>query len=105
MIVQNYGYDHYGGNCHMVPNHALIVLGLLYGDDDFQKTLMITNTAGWDTDCNSGNIGCLMGIKNGLAGLETRPRLARPGGRPLVPADRGRRFVHHGCREGDLPDR
>lgn len=72
-IVQHYGYDRYGGNCHMVPNHALIVLGLLYGDDDFQKTLMITNTAGWDTDCNSGNVGCLMGIKNGLAGIEAGP--------------------------------
>ncbi|MEJ2759797.1 MAG: ADP-ribosylglycohydrolase family protein, partial [Anaerolineales bacterium] len=25
------------------------------------------NTAGWDTDCNSGNLGCLLGIKDGLA--------------------------------------
>jgi ADP-ribosylglycohydrolase len=72
-IVKHYGYDRYGGNCHMVPNHALILLGFLYGEDDFQKTLMITNTAGWDTDCNSGNIGCLMGIKNGLAGLDAGP--------------------------------
>src|SRR5262249_5994993 len=23
-IAANYGYDKYGGNCHMVPNHALI---------------------------------------------------------------------------------
>ncbi len=30
-IVEHYGYDKYGGNCHMVPNHALIHLGLLYG--------------------------------------------------------------------------
>jgi ADP-ribosylglycohydrolase len=73
LIVKNFGYDRYGGNCHMVPNHALIILGLLYGDDNFQKTLMITNTAGWDTDCNSGNIGCLMGIKNGLAGINNGP--------------------------------
>ena len=73
LIEANYGYDKYGGNCHMVPNHALIILALLYGDDDFQKTLMIVNTCGWDTDCNSGNVGCLMGIKNGLAGLETGP--------------------------------
>ena len=73
LIAANYGYDRYSGNCHMVPNHALIVLGLLYGEDDFQKTLMITNTAGWDTDCNSGNVGCLMGIKNGLAGIEAGP--------------------------------
>jgi len=69
-IVANYGYDRYGGNCHIVPNHALIHLGLLYGEDNFQKTLMITNTSGWDTDCNSGNVGCLMGIKNGLNGID-----------------------------------
>jgi ADP-ribosylglycohydrolase len=72
-IVQNYGYDRYSGNCHIVPNHALIILGLLYGEDDFQKSLMITNTSGWDTDCNSGNIGCLMGIKNGLPGIDSGP--------------------------------
>ncbi len=69
----HYGYDRYGGNCHMLPNHGLMMLSLLYGDDDFQKTLMIVNTGGWDTDCNSGNVGCLMGIKNGLAGLESGP--------------------------------
>ena len=69
-IVAHYGYDKYGGNCHMVPNHALIHLGLLYGGDNFQKALMITNTSGWDTDCNSANIGCLMGIKLGLKGID-----------------------------------
>ncbi|MBV7333267.1 ADP-ribosylglycohydrolase family protein [Chloroflexi bacterium TSY] len=69
-IAANYGYDKYGGNCHMVPNHALIVHSLLHGDDDFQKSLMIVNTCGWDTDCNSGNVGCLLGIKNGLAGID-----------------------------------
>jgi ADP-ribosylglycohydrolase len=72
-LATRYGYDQYGGNCHMVPNHGLIIHSLLYGDDDFQKTLMIVNTSGWDTDCNSGNVGCLMGIKNGLSGLETGP--------------------------------
>jgi hypothetical protein len=73
LLSAQYGYDKYGGNCHMVPNHGLIVLSLLWGDDDFQKTLMIVNTCGWDTDCNSGNVGCLMGIKNGLAGIEAGP--------------------------------
>jgi len=69
-IQQYYGYDKYGGNCHIIPNHALIIHALLHGDDDFGKTLMIVNTCGWDTDCNSGNVGCIMGIKNGLAGIE-----------------------------------
>jgi ADP-ribosylglycohydrolase len=72
-IVANYGYDKYGGNCHMIPNHALIIHALLHGDDDFQKSLMIVNTCGWDTDCNSGNVGCILGIKNGLAGINAGP--------------------------------
>jgi ADP-ribosylglycohydrolase len=72
-IVANYGYDKYGGNCHMVPNHALIVHALLHGESDFQKSLMIVNTCGWDTDCNSGNVGCLLGIRNGLAGIDNGP--------------------------------
>ena len=78
LLEERYGYHIYGGNCHMVPNHGLMILSLLYGDDDFQRTLMIVNTCGWDTDCNSGNIGCLMGIKDGLAGLSTGPDYRGP---------------------------
>jgi len=62
-----YNYENYGGNCHIVPNHGLIILGLLYGDSDFNQSMLVVNTAGWDTDCNSGNLGCLLGIKDGLA--------------------------------------
>ncbi len=69
-IADVYGYHRYRGNCHMVPNHALIILALLYGEDDFRRSLMIVNTSGWDTDCNSGNVGCLLGIKNGLRAFE-----------------------------------
>ncbi len=69
-LAERYGYDKYGGNCHMVPNHGLIVLALLHGEDDFAETLKIVNTCGWDTDCNSGNVGCLLGIKEGLAGID-----------------------------------
>ena len=72
-LRQHYGYACYGGGCHMVPNHGLMMLSLLWGEDDFQKTMMIVNTCGWDTDCNAGNVGCLMGIKNGLAGLDHGP--------------------------------
>src|SRR5204863_6521360 len=37
LIAEHYSYDKFPGNCHVVPNHALIHLGLLYGGDDFQK--------------------------------------------------------------------
>ena len=69
-LAERYGYDKYGGNCHIVPNHGLIVLSLLHGESDFAETLKIVNTCGWDTDCNSGNVGCLLGIKEGLAGID-----------------------------------
>ncbi len=69
-LAKRYGYDKYGGNCHMVPNHGLIILALLHGESDFAETLKIVNTCGWDTDCNSGNVGCLLGIKEGLAGID-----------------------------------
>jgi hypothetical protein len=73
-IEERYGYDTYRGICHVVPNHALIILALLYGGGDFSRSLSIVNTAGWDTDCNAGNVGCLLGIRNGLAGIEARWR-------------------------------
>lgn len=72
-IEGRHGYEVYGGACPVVPNHALIVAALLHGNDDFQRSLMIVNTCGWDTDCNSGNLGCLLGIKNGLAGIDAGP--------------------------------
>ena len=77
-IAERYGYATYGGNVHVVPNHAIIILALLYGESDFQRSLMIANTSGWDTDCNSGNVGCLLGIKDGLAGIDAGPDWRSP---------------------------
>lgn len=70
LLVRDYGYHRFGTNCPMVTNHGVIHLALLYGEGDFDRSLMIANTAGLDTDCNSGNVGCLLGIRNGLAALD-----------------------------------
>ncbi|MGI9221621.1 MAG: ADP-ribosylglycohydrolase family protein [Woeseiaceae bacterium] len=69
-LQAEYGYEKYGGNCHMVPNHGLIIHSLLHGEGDFSETMKIVNTCGWDTDCNSGNIGCLVGIMGGIEGID-----------------------------------
>jgi ADP-ribosylglycohydrolase len=99
-IQATYGYDRYGGNCHIVPNHALIIHSLLHGDGDFQKTLMIVNTAGWDTDCNSGNVGCLMGIRGGLAGIDAGPDWRGPvADRILMPTADGGRAITDAATE------
>lgn len=100
-IAAHYGYDKYGGNCHMVPNHALIVHALLHGNGDFQRSLMIVNTCGWDTDCNSGNLGCLLGIRNRLAGIDASgPEWRGPvADRMYLPTADGGRAVTDAVRE------
>jgi len=99
-IVARYGYDKYGGNCHIVPNHAVVILALLYSENSFSRALSIVNTAGWDTDCNSGNVGCLMGIKNGLAGLDDGPDWRTPvADRMYLPTADGGRAVTDALHE------
>lgn len=68
-IHKNFGYDKYPGNCHIIPNIAVMILALLYGEGDFSDTLNICNMCGWDTDCNVGNVATIMGVRNGLEGI------------------------------------
>jgi len=68
-VKDNFGYDRYPGNCHIIPNSAIIILSLLYGEGDFSKTINICNMCGWDTDCNVGNVGTIIGVRNGLEGI------------------------------------
>lgn len=69
-IFENYGYDRYPGVCHIIPNIAVMILALLYGEGDFSDTLNICNMCGWDTDCNVGNVATVMGVRGGLAGID-----------------------------------
>ncbi len=99
-IEDNYGYDKFGGNCHIVPNHALIIHALLYGEGDFQRSLMIVNTCGWDTDCNSGNVGCILGVRNGLAGIDVGPDWRGPvADRMYLPTADGGRCITDAATE------
>ncbi len=68
-IEKTYGYDKFGGGCHVVPNHAVMAMAFSHAPNDFHLSQQIVNTAGWDTDCNAANVGCIMGVKLGLAGI------------------------------------
>ena len=70
-LEAQYGYHIYGGNCHVIPNHGLVILSLLYSNGDFNKAQTIVNTSGWDTDCNAANVGCILGVRNGLAAFDS----------------------------------
>ena len=71
-IIAHWGYDRYGGNCHIIPNSAVMIMAMLYGQGNYSRTINIGNMAGWDTDCNVGNIGTILGVMVGLDGIETR---------------------------------
>ena len=48
-------------------NGAMIILGLLYGEGDLDKSMVISMRGGWDSDCNPSNVGgilmCACGAK------------------------------------------
>lgn len=69
-IKKNYWKDKYGGNCHIIPNAAIMIYALLYGEGDFIKTLKIANYSGFDTDCNVGNLGTIMGVFTQLKNVD-----------------------------------
>ena len=52
-------------------NIAIIVAGLLYGEGDFEKSLLTTANMGEDTDCTAGFVGALFGI---IMGYEALPQ-------------------------------
>jgi ADP-ribosylglycohydrolase len=100
MIQDKYGYDKYPGNCHVVPNHALMIMSVLYAPQDFQRAQMIVNTSGWDTDCNAGNVGCLLGIMNGLEGLDEGPDFRGPiADRMLISSADGGNSINDAVRQ------
>lgn len=46
-------------------NGAYVVMGLLYGGGDWDKTMEITVRCGQDTDCNTATAAAVLGIANG----------------------------------------
>ncbi len=67
--------DVYGGSAfderHAAPHFAGVVLALLDGGGDLRDSLALAASAGWGTAANLGLIGCILGVKNGLAGIDT----------------------------------
>ncbi len=71
-IDEKYGYHRYGGNCHVVPNHAVVIAALAHSGGDFDAAMTVVNTSGWDTDSNAGNVGAICGVFGGLDGLSAQ---------------------------------
>ena len=54
----------------MAPaNIGYVVIGLLYGEGDFKKSMLTAVNCGDDTDCTAATIGAFLGIRSGMAGI------------------------------------
>lgn len=50
-------------------NVGYVVIGLLYGEGDFKKSMLTALNCGDDTDCTAGTVGSVLGIMYGTKGL------------------------------------
>lgn len=48
-------------------NVAYAVIGLLYGENDFKKSVLIATNCGDDTDCTAGTVGATLGMLYGMS--------------------------------------
>lgn len=63
-------------NIDATLNGAYVVMGLLYGDGDFQKTMDIAIRCGQDSDCNPSTAGGIWGV---MFGYNKIPQKWKPG--------------------------
>ena len=54
-----------GFNIDAVINSAYVVIGLLYGEGDFYRTMDIATRCGHDSDCNPASAAGILGVMNG----------------------------------------
>ena len=52
-------------------NVSYAVLGLLYGEGDFKKSMIYAINCGDDTDCTGATVGSILGLMYGSAGIPT----------------------------------
>lgn len=50
-------------------NIGIVILGWLYGEGDFGKSLCTAVNCGSDTDCTAATLGSILGIINGVEGI------------------------------------
>jgi hypothetical protein len=61
----------YGGISALL-NSGAVVIALLYGRGDFERTILIGTMAGWDADCNPSTAGGIVGTMFGASRMPSR---------------------------------
>lgn len=73
-IHENWAGPRFPGMFHAVSNTAYILYGLLYSNGELKRGLSLCTRCGLDTDCNSGNLGAILGVFSGLKGFDAAMR-------------------------------
>jgi hypothetical protein len=73
-------------------NGAAVCLALLYGGDDFYRTLQLAMALGYDADCNAATAGTVAGARLGFQHIAALPQFKMPDRyvnktRPQLPAE------------------
>jgi hypothetical protein len=55
-------------------NGAAVCLALLYGRDDFYRTLQLAMALGYDADCNAATAGAVLGVRLGFKRVAALPQ-------------------------------
>lgn len=53
-------------------NIGILIIGWLYGEGDFERSMCITVNCGEDTDCTAATLGSILGIINGIEAIPTK---------------------------------
>ncbi len=65
-VMDNYGKYHF---VHTINNAAIVVLALVHGNGDYEKSISIAVMCGCDTDCNGATVGSIIGALSGARQL------------------------------------
>ena len=58
--------------CHTISNAEVVAMALLWGENDFEKTITLATTSAFDTDCNSATCGSIIGAMIGEKSIPTK---------------------------------
>jgi hypothetical protein len=73
-----------GLNIDAKLNAAYVVIGLLYGNGDFEKTMEISTRCGQDSDCNPASAAGILGVMYGYSAI---PDKWKPGAEKIANLD------------------